>query len=238
MCGRFALTSPPEAVRAVFGFEDRPNFPPRYNIAPTQPVGIVRAEAGQRRFRLVRWGLIPAWAKDPARSPLLINARAEEAAGKPAFRAALRRRRCLVPADGFYEWKREGRAKQPFWIASRRGGPIALAGLWERWPGPEGEEMESMAILTTAAPPSVAPIHARVPVVIGQRHFAAWLDVSDEDLSRVAPVLASQPVDLLVAIPVGTRVNSVANDDPTLQDPLAPDCEEEPLSAIGQLPLL
>src|SRR6188474_349170 len=129
MCGRYALTSAPEAIRALFGYPEQPNFPPRYNIAPTQPIAIVRLVDGKREFALVRWGLLPSWVKDPKNFTLLINARGETAIEKPAFRNAMKRRRCLIPADGFYEWKRDGTVKRPYLIRLKGGAPFAFAGL-------------------------------------------------------------------------------------------------------------
>src|SRR5258707_7389795 len=151
MCGRYIITTDPEAIRALFGYPDLPNFPPRYNIAPTQPVPIVRVVEGERRFALVRWGLIPPWVKDPRTFSLVINARGETVNEKPAFKNAMKRRRCLFPADGFYEWRVEGRGRRPFFIRLKSGEPMALAGLWETWMGPNGEEMETAAIITTRA---------------------------------------------------------------------------------------
>src|SRR5436853_7404841 len=135
MCGRYAITTAPEAIQALFGYPEQPNFPPRYNVAPTQPVPIVRLTNGKREFALVRWGLIPAWVKDPRGFSLLINARGESVLDKPAFRNAMKRRRCLFPADGFYEWKRAGDRKVPHYIRLAAGGPMAFAGLWEAWMG-------------------------------------------------------------------------------------------------------
>src|SRR5215813_2391614 len=139
MCGRYCISSAPEAIRALFRYREQPNFPPRYNVAPTQPVPIVRMVEGERQFALVRWGLIPAWAKDPARFTLLINARGDSVNDKPAFRYAMKRRRCLFPADGFYEWRYEGKEKRPFFVRMKAGGALAFAGLWETWCGPNGE---------------------------------------------------------------------------------------------------
>jgi len=146
----------PEAIRRLFRYLEQPNFPPRYNVAPTQPVPIVRMADGQRHFALVRWGLIPSWVKDPKGFTLLIMARGESVNDKPAFRAAMKRRRCLFPADGFYEWKRVGDAKRPYFARLKSGGPLALAGLWETWTGPNGEEMETAAIVTTSSPAGAA----------------------------------------------------------------------------------
>src|SRR5687768_320684 len=136
MCGRYAIITAPEAIRRLFGYSEHPNFPARYNVAPTQPIPIVRLQSGERHFALVRWGLIPAWVKDPKTFTLLINARGESALDKAAFKNAMKRRRCLIPADGFYEWKRTGDAKQPYFVRLRSGAPFAFAGLWETWTGP------------------------------------------------------------------------------------------------------
>ena len=143
MCGRYAITSVPEAIRKLFGYVEQPNFPSRYNVAPTQAIPIVRQQEGKRHFALARWGLIPSWVKDPRDFSLLINARGESAADKPAFRAAMKRRRCLVPADGFYEWKQAGGRKVPYFVHLKAGGPLAFAGLWETWTGPNGEEVDT-----------------------------------------------------------------------------------------------
>ena len=158
MCGRYVIKTPPGLMQETFGYAEQPNFPPRYNVAPTQPIPVVRLDNGRRSFALVRWGLIPAWVKDPRGFSLLINARAESVLDKPAFRNAMRRRRCLVPADGFYEWKQEGARKRPFYAAAARG-PVAFAGVWEPWIGPNGEEMETACILTTAANRTLRPLH-------------------------------------------------------------------------------
>ncbi len=218
MCGRFALTASPEEVRALFGYLDQPNFPPRYNIAPTQPIAIVRQEGDRRRFVLVRWGLVPGWVKDPASFTLLLNARAETAAEKPSFRNAMRHRRCLIPASGFYEWRRpEGGPKQPYWISPKGGGLVAFAGLWEDWSDPDGGEIETGAILTVDANKTIGEIHHRMPAVIAKENFADWLDTGRVLAKEAAKMLAPAPEDLFEAIPVSTRVNAARDDDPGLQ---------------------
>ncbi|HEY1153931.1 MAG TPA: SOS response-associated peptidase, partial [Pseudolabrys sp.] len=164
MCGRFVITSPPDAMRRLLRYREQPNFPARYNVAPTQPIPVVRLINGARTFTLMRWGLLPGWVKEPKGFTLLINARAETAAEKPAFRNALKRRRCLLPADGFYEWKREGALKQPYFIRRRDRAPFAFAGLWETWSGPGGEEIDTAAIVTTDASADIAGLHHRMPV--------------------------------------------------------------------------
>lgn len=222
MCGRFTLISPPEAVRQAFAYTDQPNFPPRANIAPTQPIGIVRLEQGERRFVLVRWGLVPAWAKEPAKLPLLINARAETIAGKPAFRSAFRRRRCLVPADGWYEWQARGpkTPKQPYFIRPRVAAPIAFAGIWDHVTTADGSEMESAAIVTTDASAALASIHDRMPVVIGAEDFTRWLDPASEveDMQSLLRPVADEAFE---AVPVSTRVNSIANEGVDLTEAIA-----------------
>jgi putative SOS response-associated peptidase YedK len=218
MCGRFALTDAPEEVAALFGYLGGEPFPPRYNIAPTQPIAIVRQEHHARRFALVRWGLVPAWVEDPTRFSLLINARTEGIVDKPAFKNAMRYRRCLVPASGFYEWRRQGKSKQPFWVRPRRGGVIAFAGLWETWSDRDGGEIDSACIVTTAANATVAPIHARMPVVIAQDDFETWLTGETEEAGAL---LRPANDNLLEAFPVSDRVNKAEADDPGLLLPVA-----------------
>jgi putative SOS response-associated peptidase YedK len=218
MCGRYAVTSSPEAIRALFRYPELPNFPPRYNVAPTQPIAIVRVVEGKRQFALVRWGFIPAWVKDPKTVSLLINARGETVLDKPAYRNAMKRRRCLVPADGFYEWKRDGDRSRPYWVHPRAGGPIAFAGLWETWAGPNGEEVETAAIVTTRANRTLAPIHDRMPVVVPPEAFDLWLN-PDVDAQTAATLIAPAPDDALEAYPVSSAVNRVANDDAGLLKP-------------------
>src|SRR5260221_11191629 len=176
MCGRYLMTSAPEAIRALFRYAEQPNFPPRYNVAPTQPVPIVRMIDGQKHFALVRWGSIPPGVKEPRGFTRLINARAETINEKPAFRNAMKRRRCLFPADGFYEWKTEGARKRPFVAWPKAGGPMAFAGVWETWTGPNGEEVETAAIVTTEANTEMAAVHHRAPVIVPPEQFDFWPD--------------------------------------------------------------
>jgi putative SOS response-associated peptidase YedK len=217
MCGRFALTDAPEEVAALFGYLDAEDFPPRYNIAPTQPIAIVRQEHGARRFALARWGLVPAWVEDPRRFQLLINARTEGIAARPAFKNAIRYRRCLVPASGFYEWRRQGRAKQPYWVRPQDGGPVAFAGLWETWSDRDGGEIDSACIITTGANATLQPIHARMPVIIPPEQFALWLTGETEDAMAL---LHPAPDDLLETHQVSDRVNKADADDPGLLLPV------------------
>jgi putative SOS response-associated peptidase YedK len=234
MCGRYAITSAPEAIRRLFGYPEQPNFPPRYNVAPTQPVPIVRFHESRRQFALVRWGLIPSWVKDPRSFSLLINARGESVADKPAFRNAMRRRRCLFPADGFYEWKQAGDRKTPYYIHLAGGGPMALAGLWEAWTGPNGEEMETAAIVTTRANGTLASLHDRMPVIVAPDAFELWLDSANVDATTAAALIAPAPDDLLALHPVSSAVNRTVNDGPQLIEPVAPG--DAASAAIGQAP--
>jgi putative SOS response-associated peptidase YedK len=227
MCGRYAVTSAPEAIRTLFGYAGRPNFPPRYNIAPTQPIGIVRLVEGKRQFALVRWGLLPSWVKDPKRFSLLVNARGESLADKPAFKAAMKYRRCLVPADGFYEWKAIGTRKQPYYVRAKSGEPLAFAGLWETWTGPNGEEMETAAIVTTRANRTLAGIHGRMPVVVPPEAFNLWLDSVNVDAETVASLVVPAAENLLEAYEVSTAVNRTANDDADLIARYTPPPENE-----------
>jgi putative SOS response-associated peptidase YedK len=220
MCGRFTLTSTPEELAQRFGLDAPPSCAPRYNIAPGQDVLAVRAHAGGGRgTSLLRWGLVPAWS-DPASASVggpLINARAETAAARRAFRDAFRARRCIVPASGFYEWANRGDFRQPYWIAPNDGAPFAIAGLWERWIAPDGARLESCALLTTAANARVAELHDRMPAILAPAHYAAWLDPARE-VAALAELLAPLASDALAFRPVGTRVNRVENDDAACLD--------------------
>jgi putative SOS response-associated peptidase YedK len=206
-------------MRAFFRYLEQPNFPPRYNVAPTQPIPVVRLWQGARQFALVRWGLIPAWVKDPRGFSLLINARGDSVRDKPAFKAAMRWRRCLVPADGFYEWKSEGERRRPFAIRPRAGGPIAFAGLWEVWTGPNGEEVETAAIVTTQANRTLRPLHDRMPVVLAPEAYDMWLDCRTVDDHVAAALLAPAPDNFFDAYEVSPAVNRTANDSPELLVP-------------------
>ena len=220
MCGRYLITSAPEAFRRLFGYPEQPNFPPRYNVAPTQPIPIVRMFEGKRQFALVRWGLIPAWVKDPRGFTLLVNGRGESVNDKPAFRNAMKRRRCLFLADGFYEWSEHGGRKRPFLVRPKNGEPVAFAGLWETWMGPNGEETETAAVLTTEANRTLMPIHHRMPVVIPPEAFDMWLDCVNVDALTAAALLVPAPEDLMEAYEISTAVNRVANDGPEVIAPV------------------
>jgi putative SOS response-associated peptidase YedK len=239
MCGRYVIISTPEAIRALFGYGEQPNFPPRYNVAPTQPIPIVRLVDGKRSFALMRWGLLPSWVKDPKTFPLLINARGESMLDKPAFRNAVRRRRCLIPTDGFYEWQAgptgaAGTPKRPYFVRARRGPdgtapPLAFAGLYETWTGPNGEEIDTAAIVTTAANRTLAHIHERMPVFVAPEAFDLWLDCANVDAKTAAALILPAPDALLDVYEISSAVNRVANDSAALIAPV-----ETPASAVVQ----
>ena len=215
MCGRYELHTQPAALALAFGVPFPPQMRPRYNIAPMQDVPIIRrSAAGERELVEVRWGLVPRWAKDPAIGNRMINARAETLAEKPSFRTALKKHRCLLPVDGFYEWKQTSSgAKQPFHIGMKDGAPFALAGLFERWLSPAGEVLDTCTIITTRSNALVAPLHDRMPVIVAPVAFDRWLDVANED---TAELFAPYPADAMTYYPVSVRVNSVRNDDARL----------------------
>ncbi|MBX3595951.1 MAG: SOS response-associated peptidase [Rhizobiaceae bacterium] len=229
MCGRFGLIPTPEEVAELFGLIDLEPFPPRYNIAPTQPILMVIAaeprEPGSnlpsRKSLLVRWGLLPSWVKDPKKFPLLFNARSEEAAEKATFRAAMRHRRALVPASGFYEWRKDGpKQSQPFWIRPKNGEIIAFGGLMETWHEAGGAEIDTGTILTTEANSDLVAIHSRMPVVIHPQDFERWLDCRNQEPRDVADLMRPVQPDFFEAIPVSDRVNKVANVGPENMEPV------------------
>ena len=229
MCGRYSLTTAPEALRRIFGFVNLPNLAPRYNVCPTQAAPVVRPRADGQGRELVslRWGLVPPWSKDLSGGARMINARSEAVATLPAFRDAFAQRRCLVPADGFYEWRTEEGRKQPFRIGMKGGLPFAFAGLWESWTAKEatgavaaGETVETFAIVTTAANAKLRPIHERMPVILAPEACAAWLDTPPGRACGLVSLLASYPVEPMAFYRVGPRVNSARNDDPECIAPL------------------
>ena len=224
MCGRYFLNTPVQALEAQFEAVAASGIVPRYNLAPSTPVAVVKEIGAGRGILLHHWGLIPSWAKDPAMGARLINARAETVADKPSFRASFRRRRCLVPASGFYEWQvRPGRPKQPWAIQAVSGEPLALAGLWDLWEGPDGC-LESCTIITTSANGLMAPIHDRMPVILAARDWARWLEPHGQgrDLAALMALLRPCAEDLLRRYPIGPRVGKVQNDGPELLEPLEP----------------
>ena len=226
MCGRFALNALPEDAIRLFELDDIEDFPPRYNIAPTQPVLLIEPAEGaghnraRRKASLARWGLIPTWVKDMREFPLLISARAESVAEKASFRGALRHRRVLVPASGYYEWRREGKTKsQPFWIHPKSGGLIALAGLKECYLSPDGSEIDTVALITTESKGHISKIHDRMPVIIKPDGFDRWLNCRDFEPRQVADLLDAD-ADSLEAVPVSDKVNKVRNSGPEVQVPV------------------
>lgn len=222
MCGRFVLDVTPDDVARMFDVDGFAPFPPRYNIAPGQPIAVVREEHGRRRLELVRWGLVPGWVKDPSAFSKPINARSETVLEKPTFRGAMRHRRCLIPASGFYEWARQaGGSRQPFLIRPTAGGVVGLAGLWEEWVDPDGGIHETGVILTTSANAMMSAIHDRMPAVIPPDRFSAWLDCRHVDGREAAGLLRPVPDGFFTAVAVDTRVNAVRNDDAGLTAPVA-----------------
>lgn len=225
MSGRYTLTATPAMVRDWFGYEERPDWPPRYNIAPTQPVPVVRrGEGGGPQFALMRWGFVPGFVRDPARWPLVINIRAETAPERPAFRGAWRHRRCAMPVDGFYEWQRLSERRgpgtsRPFLVRRRDRGLFAFAALWEMWSGPDGNEIDTVALLNTEANATLAAIHPRCPVLLDREGARDWLDPGLPP-ARLAALLRPPPDEPLEMLAVSPRVNAVANDDPSVQEPV------------------
>ena len=214
MCGRFTLVSNISELQGRFGFVVEPTaLEPRYNIAPTQSVLTV-VNGGTRRGEMMRWGLVPPWAKDIKIGSRMINAVSETAAAKPAFRSAFQRRRCLVLADGFFEWRREGKQRVPLYIFQKSGEPMAFAGLWESWQSPQGEWIRSCAILTTAANEFMAQAHHRMPVILSAETEPLWLDPLTEAPAILEPLLISAPAESLGAREVSPLVNNVRNDGP------------------------
>jgi putative SOS response-associated peptidase YedK len=221
MCGRYTLATPDEVIAELFDLPEPPCLAPRWNIAPTQPVAVVRTgDTGERELASLHWGLIPSWAKERSIGARMINARAETVADKPAFRSALRARRCLIVADGFFEWQKAGPRKQPHYVRMRDWRPFAFAGLWERWAPGQEQPVESCVIVTTTPNEVLAPIHDRMPVILAAADFARWLDPETRDAAAALTLLRPYPAEELEAYPVGLRVNNPANDDPACIVPL------------------
>ncbi|MBJ6723992.1 SOS response-associated peptidase [Geomesophilobacter sediminis] len=222
MCGRFALTLPPELLMELFGLASLPSVAPRYNIAPTQAVAIIRKIDGGRKLELVRWGLVPHWAKDLSIGAKLINARSETLATKASFREAFRSRRCVIPADGFYEWMTEGKKKVPWFICRKDRQPVLFAGLWDRWVGPEQMVVESCTIVTTEANQTVRPLHDRMPVILGPEQAELWLSPDPASMESLSQLLVPAPEELLTSYQVNPLVNSAGHDDPACLEPATP----------------
>ena len=213
MCGRYTLRTPVETLAEEFGISDPlPDIPTRYNIAPTQEVAAVLEEDEERKLEMLRWGLIPSWADDPAVGNRMINARSETAAEKPSFRTAFRKRRCLILADGFYEWQKTNGGKQPYYIRMKNGSPFAFAGLWESW-DKYGGEIRSCTILTTDANEMVREVHHRMPVILPPETYDLWLDPDMWETEPLLDLLRPYPDDGMEAYPVSRFVNSPSNDD-------------------------
>lgn len=212
MCGRFTSLLSPELLKSVYGVRPPASLAPRYNIAPTQQVHIIREDdAGNKECTEMRWGLVPRWAKDISIGNKLINARCETVAEKPSFRNAIHHRRCIVPASGFFEWGATPKGKVPHYITARDGSPFSIAGIWETWKTPDGGMLESFALLTSDANLLMATIHERMPVILKPSDFAAWLDRSVTDPQKLQRIYQPYPADLMQAWPVSTFVNSPAH---------------------------
>lgn len=221
MCGRYFLHSTADKLSALFGEMPMPVLEPRYNIAPSQPVPVVRQNpAGRREMVLLRWGLVPSWSKGPDSRYSMINARAETVAQKPAYRSAFRYKRCLIPADGFYEWRAAGKGKQPYVLRPRDGRPLALAGLWEHWQDADGNELESCTILVREANSQVKAVHERMPVIMTPDSYDLWLDTHAQKPQPLETLLAVQQAPELDIYPVGRAVNNPKADSAALLEPI------------------
>jgi len=221
MCGRFTLRTPAAELVEFLRLSDMPDWQPRYNIAPTQPIPVVRrSEPGANVLSLMQWGLIPSWSKDARIGSRMINARAETVSIKPSFRSAFKRRRCLIPADGFYEWQKTGaKTKQPFFMARKDGEPFAFAGLWERWDGGGESAIESCTIITTEANQLLKEIHHRMPVILAEEAYDVWLDPRHSTVEELGPLLAPSPAEDLCCVPIATTVNNPRNEGPKCLEP-------------------
>ncbi|MBD1935241.1 MULTISPECIES: SOS response-associated peptidase [Cyanophyceae] len=218
MCGRFSQSKSAETIAQVFQVNNVPPLTPRYNIAPTQQIQTIlqNAEESQREFQMLHWGLIPSWAKDPKMGARMINARAETVTEKPSFRAAFKQRRCLILADGFYEWQQQEKKKQPFYFRMNDENPFAFAGLWEHWKSDDGEVINSCTILTTEPNDLMRPIHNRMPVIIDPKDYDLWLDTEVKKPELLQPLLHPYSAEEMTAYPVSTKVNKPVNDSAEL----------------------
>ena len=225
MCGRYTLSAPSDLIEDLLELDESVELQPRFNIAPTQeaPVVLQRDSSVSRRLEALRWGLVPFWAKDRSIGDRMINARSETVVEKPAFRASFKRKRCLVVADGFYEWQATGGPKQPFFFRLTSSEPFAMAGLWDRWDNSaDGSCLETFAILTTEPNSVVEPVHKRMPVILKRADYDAWLDPDDQDTNRLQEMLVPYPHTEMEGIPVSTYVNNPANQGPRCVEPIAP----------------
>lgn len=221
MCGRFVSDITPQQLVELFGLQEVPQLKPCYNLAPSQLAPVVRNQGDHNRVDLLKWGLVPAWAKDPGIGSQMINARAESVTEKPAFRHALKYRRCIVPVSGFYEWQHDGdHHKQPWLVRQADGTPLCLAGLWEAWKSPDSTLLETFTILTTSANPLLAKIHERMPVILPPDHLHLWLSHNMHDPDLLEPLYRPYPADSLTACKVSDLVNSPQNDSPACCAPI------------------
>jgi len=222
MCGRFVLMTPGKSLASHFRLTEEPELEPRYNIAPTQLVPIVKRSPASsvRELTMCKWGLVPFWAKDSSIGPKLINARSESVSEKPAFRAAFKNRRCLVPADGFYEWKRLERGRQPYFFGMADKAVFAFAGLWEQWKGPDNLFIESFTVLTVNANELVLPVHDRMPVILAEQDYDLWLDPAIKNPELIKPLLRAYPAPMMAGYPVSGRVNKSDSDGQDLIEPV------------------
>lgn len=214
MCGRFVSSIPADELKKIFDLIETPKLEPRYNVAPTQLTAVVRNQGERNRLDLLKWGLVPGWSKDPGFGSHLINARSESVAEKPAFRHAIKYRRCIIPVSGFYEWSHSGALKQPYYIRMADHSPMCLAGLWEMWKAPDGNELETFTILTTAANRVVTPIHDRMPVILHPDSFSLWLSHNMHDPQLLQPFYQPYPAQQLTAYKVPDLVNNPRFDSP------------------------
>jgi putative SOS response-associated peptidase YedK len=229
MCGRFVQYSDPEVYASRFDLDEVCKAEPRYNVAPTQSVLAIRpSKSGGRELVPMRWGLIPSWSKGPDSRYSMINARAETIHAKPAYRSAFKNRRCLIPAEGFYEWQKTGKGKQPHLIRRRDQAPFAMAGLWETWRDGDGKTIESCTIIVTEANAVIRPVHDRMPAILATEDFTAWLDPKNGDNESLTGLLRPAPPGDLTLEPVSKLVNSPRNEGAQLLEPLSPETDRPP----------
>ena len=224
MCGRYAVTLPPEMMVELFNLLNHIDYPPRYNIKPTEPIAVIREEHGRRTIQLARWGLVPRWVRDPRQFSLLINARIEGIEEKPAFSEAIRRHRCIVPASGYYEWHTgPGGWKRPYYVALADGRPMAFAGLFTTWEGPNGEEVDTAAIITVPAGPDLVAIHPRTPAILQGEAVDRWLDTDQVSGQKAVQLALPLPPGAVRFHPVGKAIGASTADGPDLIRPLTPE---------------
>jgi putative SOS response-associated peptidase YedK len=224
MCGRYAATLPPEMMAELFGLLNRIDYPPRYNIAPTQPIPAIWQQGGRRTVQLVRWGFVPNWAKDPRALKLMINARSEGMLDRPFFRDAVRNSRCIIPADGYYEWmKRPDGSKQPYYITQASGETMAFAGLFSQWSGPDGEEVDTACIVTVGPNPEISAIYDRMPAILQGEAIDMWLDTAQVNAPLAASLCLPAPEGSMVYHPVGRAIGAALAEGPDLIRPIVPE---------------